>query len=115
MSLRIFTASWRKRPPKAAQATDDELLARIALFPRIAASCLVTTVMEAEKKSGFPFARYAGTGFADFTYPASQPPEDDIEAHLGASTSGGRDPQRICSNIVNCASAALRRFTRSRR
>jgi prephenate dehydrogenase len=57
----------------------DETAARKALFPRIAASCLITTIMEAEKKAGFPFARYAGTGFADFSYPASQPPEDDIE------------------------------------
>ena len=58
----------------------DEQLARTALFPRVAASCLITTVMEAEKKAGFPFARYAGTGFADFSYPASQPPEGDIES-----------------------------------
>ncbi len=57
----------------------DEKAARTALFPRIAASCLITTLMEAERKAGFPFARYAGTGFADFSYPASQPPEDDIE------------------------------------
>ena len=58
----------------------DKNLASTALFPRIVASCLITTVMEAEKKSGFPFARFAGSGFADFTYPASQPPEGDIES-----------------------------------
>lgn len=58
----------------------DELLARTALFPRVVASCLITTVMEAEKKAGFPFARFAGSGFADFTYPASQSPEGDIES-----------------------------------
>lgn len=57
----------------------NEKAANIALFPRIAASCLITSVMEAERKAGFPFARYAGTGFADFSYPASQPPEEDIE------------------------------------
>lgn len=57
----------------------DDRAAHTALFPRIAASCLVTTLMEAERKAGFPFARYAGTGFADFSYPASQPPEEDIE------------------------------------
>lgn len=65
--------------PEGSALEYDEQQARISLFPRIASSCLVTTVMEAEKKAGFPFARYAGTGFADFTYPASQPPEDDIE------------------------------------
>jgi len=58
----------------------DERLARCALFPRVAASCLITTVMHAEKKAGFSFARYAGTGFADFTCPASQAPEGDIES-----------------------------------
>ncbi|MBY0407122.1 MAG: prephenate dehydrogenase/arogenate dehydrogenase family protein, partial [Rickettsiales bacterium] len=73
-------ASELQSPPEGEAPTEaDEKAARTALFPRIAASCLVTTLMEAERKAGFPFARYAGTGFADFTYPASQPPEDDIE------------------------------------
>ena len=67
-------------PDDAPVSKSDEVLARTALFPRIAASCLVTTVMEVEKKAGFPFARYAGTGFADFTYPASKPPEGDMES-----------------------------------
>jgi len=62
-------------PPKKA----DDRLAHTTLFPRIAASCLVTTLMEAEKKAGFSFACYAGTGFADFTAAASQAPEEDIE------------------------------------
>ena len=66
-------------PKDEKPAESDETAARIALFPRIAASCLVTTLMEAERKAGFAFARYAGTGFADFSYPASQPPEEDIE------------------------------------
>ena len=67
-------------PNDAPITSADATLARIALFPRIAASCLVTTVMEAEKHAGFSFARYAGTGFADFTYPASQSPEGDMES-----------------------------------
>ncbi len=53
--------------------------ARLVLFPRIIASCLVTTVMEAEKKAGVPFVRFAGTGFADFTAPATTDPEGDLE------------------------------------
>ena len=65
--------------PEDSPSENDELQARIALFPRIASSCLVTTVLEAEKQAGFSFARYAGNGFADFTFPASQPPEEDIE------------------------------------
>ena len=67
-------------PGDATETDADKASARSALFPRIAASCLITTVMEAEKVAGFSFARYAGTGFADFTYPASQPPEGDIES-----------------------------------
>jgi cyclohexadieny/prephenate dehydrogenase len=66
--------------PEAPGSESNEKNARTALFPRIAASCLVTTIMEAERKAGFPFARYSGSGFADFSYPASQPPEDDIES-----------------------------------
>ncbi len=65
---------------RQAIAPADVNLAYRGLFPRVAASCLITTVMEAEKKAGFPFARFAGTGFADFTYPASQSPEGDIES-----------------------------------
>jgi len=59
--------------PDGSGGEPDMELVRVSLFPRVAASCLVTTVMEAEKKAGFSFARYAGTGFADFTFPASQP------------------------------------------
>lgn len=70
-----FTTAPAEEKPEAADIT----AAHTALFPRIAASCLVTTIMDAERKAGFAFARYTGTGFADFSYPASQPPEDDIE------------------------------------
>lgn len=73
-------SEFSEAPQDAISTSEDTTLARTALFPRIAASCLVTTVMEAEKQAGFSFARYAGTGFADFTYPASQPPEGDMES-----------------------------------
>lgn len=66
--------------PADASSPAGDAAIQNALFPRIAASCLITTVMEAEKKAGFTFSRYAGTGFADFTYPASQPPDEDIES-----------------------------------
>ena len=56
-----------------------EELAYTVLFPRIVASCLVTTFMEAEKKAGFAFYPYAGTGFADISAPAIATPEEDIE------------------------------------
>jgi prephenate dehydrogenase len=68
-----------KTAPENEQSGNDEHLAYTVLFPRIVASCLITTVMEAEKKAGFPFARYAGTGFADFSAPAIIAPEADIE------------------------------------
>lgn len=68
-----------KNAPEGTVSEADKTLALTALFPRIAASCVITTIMEAEKKAGFPFARYVGTGFADFTSPAAQPPEEDIE------------------------------------
>lgn len=68
-----------KEAPEGNPDLANDTLTRNVLFPRIAASCLITTIMEAEKKAGFSFARFAGTGFADFTYPATQPPEEDIE------------------------------------
>ncbi len=68
-----------KTAPAGEESSEDRQLAYTVLFPRIVASCLVTTVMEAEKKSGIAFARYAGTGFADFTAPAIIPPDADIE------------------------------------
>ena len=68
-----------KDAPEGNSDLANDTLVKTVLFPRVVASCLVTTVMEAEKKAGFSFARYAGNGFADFTYPAMHPPEDDIE------------------------------------
>lgn len=69
--------------PESEKSGDDEELAYTSLFPRLVASCLITTVMEAEKNAGIPFARYAGTGFADLTAPAILPPEADME-HISA-------------------------------
>ncbi len=67
-------------PADAAPAKDDaENLTRTGLFPRIVASCLITTVMEAEKNSGLSFARYAGGGFKDFSAPSETTPEEDME------------------------------------
>jgi len=68
-----------KQAPEGTPTEYDETQAHTALFPRIASSCLITTVMEAEKQAGFSFKRYAGTGFADFTYVATQPPDEDLE------------------------------------
>jgi cyclohexadieny/prephenate dehydrogenase len=65
--------------PQGSPSDADDTQAHTVLFPRIAASCLAITVMKEEKSSGCAFARYAGQGFADFTLPASQPPEEDIE------------------------------------
>ncbi len=72
-----------KAAPEGEESKNDVPLAYTVLFPRIVASCLVTTVMEAEKNAGIPFARYAGTGFADFSAPALIPPDVDIE-HISA-------------------------------
>ncbi len=67
-------------PADAAPAKDDaESLTRTGLFPRIVASCLVTTIMEAEKNAGLSFARYAGGGFSDFSAPSHSTPEEDME------------------------------------
>jgi cyclohexadieny/prephenate dehydrogenase len=65
------------QPPQ--ETTFDDTLARTVLFPRIAAACLITAVIEAEKEAGISFARFAGRGFADFTYAANTPPDHDIE------------------------------------
>ncbi len=69
--------------PAGSENANDDAVAHTVLFPRIAASCLITTVMEAEKLAGFPFGRYAGAGFADFINPATLPPDDDIERISG--------------------------------
>jgi cyclohexadieny/prephenate dehydrogenase len=72
-----------KTVPDGEESQNDEPLAYTVLFPRIVASCLVTTVMEAEKKAGVPFAKYAGTGFADMVAPTFIAPDTDIE-HISA-------------------------------
>jgi len=67
-----------RAPSEEKSATDTQLVHGV-LFPRLASSCLVTTTMEAEKKDGFSYARYAGTGFADFISPVISEPEPEIE------------------------------------
>ncbi len=76
-----------KQGPTGETNEHNIALVNIVLFPRIAASCLITTVMEAEKQAGFPFARYAGAGFTDFTSPAAIPPDEDIE-HISNQYAG---------------------------
>lgn len=73
----------RKELENAPEGTERKQgsVARLALFPRIVASCLITTVMEAEKNAGVHFVRYAGSGFADFTHPVMSDPEQDL-AHI---------------------------------
>lgn len=64
-------------PQEAPSLSGD--VARLSLFPRIVASCLITTVMEAEKQAGIGFVRFSGSGFADFTAPATTDPQQDME------------------------------------
>jgi cyclohexadieny/prephenate dehydrogenase len=80
--LAHVTQELKDAPPEAASNTASLHIAAL-LFARIAASCLVSTVMEAEKKNGVAFARFAGSGFDDFTAPAQSPPEGDIETISG--------------------------------
>lgn len=49
------------------------------LFPRIIASTLISTVQNAELKHGKRMAPFVGSGFADMTAIALEPPEVDIE------------------------------------
>lgn len=49
------------------------------LFPRVAASCLVSAVALCEKRESIALARYGGRGFVDVTSPLQSPPEADIE------------------------------------
>ncbi|MFO1242308.1 MAG: prephenate dehydrogenase/arogenate dehydrogenase family protein [Rickettsiales bacterium] len=53
--------------------------AAVRLFPRIVASTLISTVQNAELKHGKRMAPFVGTGFADMTAIALEPPEVDIE------------------------------------
>jgi len=71
----------RKELASAPEGTpsEDSDAARLSLLPRLISSCLITTVMEAEKKTSLVFVRFAGTGFADMTAPATTEPEEDLE------------------------------------
>ncbi len=67
------------QPPAEEKSETTSNLVHTTLFPRLASSCLITTAMEAEKNDGFSYARYAGTGFADFISPVISQPEPEIE------------------------------------
>lgn len=58
--------------------------AALTLLPRIIASLVISTVIMFEKKQDIKAIMYAGTGFADVTAPAIEPPEGDIERISGA-------------------------------
>lgn len=62
-----------------ADSTVSKTVSELTLFPRIAASCLISAVALTERK-GISVARYAGTGFQDFISPAETPPEQDMES-----------------------------------
>lgn len=49
------------------------------LFPRIAASCLISTIMVAEHEAQMRFVKYAGRGFADMASPIIEAPDDDLK------------------------------------
>ena len=49
------------------------------LFSRIAASCVVMTVLQLERNAKMKVARFAGAGFADFCAPAIESPEPEFE------------------------------------
>lgn len=65
--------------PEVAPAEDISRSEIETMFARIAASCLATTIMQAEEKSGFSYARYGGSGLHDFMAPIESPPEPHIE------------------------------------
>lgn len=68
-----------KQQEKSAPAAD----ASTNLFPRIAASCLVSVVSKLEKQIDMRVARFAGKGFADVAAAALETPESDIERISG--------------------------------
>lgn len=61
-----------------------------ALFPRIAASCLVHVAHVAGRELNVPLQAFAGTGFSDFTAPASAPPELHMERISGQAQAVAR-------------------------
>lgn len=66
-----------QEPKKPAGLTMKRLLK--SAWPRILASALITAVNLAEQRSDRKLARYAAGGFTDFTSPATEAPEGDME------------------------------------
>lgn len=66
-----------KEAENSPQLSDEQV--RTELLPRIIASSLVAMVMQQEQAMGFSLGHFAGTGFADFTAPATQHPENQLE------------------------------------
>jgi prephenate dehydrogenase len=62
------------------QAAPDNDVIYGALFPRIAASSLISTAYQLEREIHVPVKPYAGTGFNDFTAPATAEPDEDLAA-----------------------------------
>lgn len=73
-------ASGEEREEPTREAKD----AALTLLPRIIASLVISTVIMFEKKQDIKAITYVGSGFADVTAPAMEPPEGDIERISGA-------------------------------
>lgn len=63
------------------QSAPDGGIVFTRLFPRIAASALISTAHMQEREIHVPLKTYAGSGFKDFTLPATEPPDEHL-AHI---------------------------------
>ena len=85
--LRLIRAELEQGAAAQAAKPVTEAEAAAVLFPQVAASCLVSVAYRLERELGVPVARFADTGFVDFTAPAAAEPE---AALAGISAGAGR-------------------------
>lgn len=64
---------------ETAQASLDDNTIATMLFPRVAASVMVSALSMCEQQVGQSLVRYTGAGFSDFVAPVTQAPDNDIE------------------------------------
>jgi len=64
---------------KGVESKDSPQVA-VRFFPLLASAALVSVINQFEMQNRIQLAPYAGTGFRDFTAPASEDPNDDMNA-----------------------------------
>lgn len=72
--------------------------------PRLVASCLIATIAQQSKDTGFNFHHFVGSGFIDFTAPLVGDPDEDMEAIAQHAAQVGGAIDKLLTSLLKFVS-----------